>query len=232
MSVFTAPFRKHAVAFAGIGIAALSLTACNGVGGVTVQGTAVRSTTQPAQPDAAASDVTARVTDSSARHTQPARSTGSSAATSGTGSSSDKHVVCTGANLKVTAQQVSRPLNYTLLTATNTGSRTCDLYYYPAVQFEDAQSAPPVFEDTQPQAVTTLAPGESGYAGVMRAAADGSGSNGYTAKTLDVYFFGRAGDGNGSVGKGAKVALPGKGVYIDDSIHVTYWVTEPQDALS
>jgi hypothetical protein len=41
-----------------------------------------------------------------------------------------------------------------------------------------------------------------------------------------------AGDGNGSVGKGAKVALPGKGVHIDDSIHVTYWVTEPQDALS
>jgi hypothetical protein len=29
-----------------------------------------------------------------------------------------------------------------------------------------------------------------------------------------------AGDGNGSVGKGAKVAPPGKGVHIDDSIHV------------
>jgi hypothetical protein len=231
MSVFTAPFRKHAVAFAGIGLAALSLTACNGVGGVTVEGTAVQSSTQPAQPDTATPDATARVTDSSARQTQPVRSTASSTATSGAGSSG-KSVVCTGANLKVTAQAVSRPLNYTLLTATNTGSKTCDLSSYPAVRFEDAQSVPPVYKDTQPQAVTTLAPGESGYAGVMRASADGSGSNGYTAKTLDVYFFGRAGDSAGSVGKGAKVALPAKGVHIDDSIHVTYWVTDPQDALS
>jgi hypothetical protein len=88
---------------------------------------------------------------------------------------------------------------------------------------------PPVYKDSQPQAVTTLRPGQSGYAGVLLSAADGSGTGGYTAKTLSVIFQNRALD---FVGSGVKVALPSKGVYIDSSLTTTYWLTNPEDALN
>ncbi|WP_327400094.1 DUF4232 domain-containing protein [Streptomyces sp. NBC_01288] len=156
---------------------------------------------------------------------------GSTTAKGPTGSkgSTSSIVTCTGANTKVTAQTVSRPLNHLLLTVKNTGSKTCYLYGYPALRFTDAQAVPPVDEDTQPQAVTTLRPGQSGYAGVLLSAADGSGSGGYTAKTLSVIFQNRALE---FVGSGVKVALPSKGVYIDSSLTTTYWLTNPSDALN
>ncbi|WP_405974986.1 DUF4232 domain-containing protein [Streptomyces sp. NBC_00988] len=156
---------------------------------------------------------------------------GSTTAKGSTGSkgSTSTIVTCTGANTKVTAQTVTRPLNHLLLTVKNTGSKTCYLYGYPALRFTDAQAVPPVDEDSQPQAVTTLRPGQSGYAGVRLSAADGSGSGGYTAKTLSVIFQNRALD---FVGSGVKVALPSKGVYIDSSLTTTYWLTDPQDALN
>ncbi|WP_416964299.1 DUF4232 domain-containing protein [Streptomyces sp. Agncl-13] len=155
---------------------------------------------------------------------------GSTTAKGPTGSKSASSIVtCTGANTKVTAQTVTRPLNHLLLTVKNTGSKTCYLYGYPALRFTDAQSVPPVDEDTQPQAVTTLRPGQSGYAGVLLSAADGSGSGGYTAKTLSVIFQNRALD---FVGSGVKVALPSKGVYIDSSLTTSYWLTNPSDALN
>ncbi|MEV8541860.1 DUF4232 domain-containing protein [Streptomyces sp. NPDC051572] len=88
---------------------------------------------------------------------------GSTTAKGSTGSkgSTSTIVTCTGANTKVTAQTVTRPLNHLLLTVKNTGSKTCYLYGYPALRFTDAQAVPPVDEDSQPQAVTTLRPGQS-----------------------------------------------------------------------
>ncbi|WP_368656283.1 DUF4232 domain-containing protein [Streptomyces viridosporus] len=124
----------------------------------------------------------------------------------------------------MTATEVSRPLNHLLLTVTNTGSKNCNLIGHPAVRFGGAQSVPPAFEDSKPQAVVTLAPGESGYAGVLLSAADGSGSNGYTAKSLEVFFN----DGAGT----ARPSLPAKGVYVDDSIGVSYWQSTMADALA
>jgi hypothetical protein len=120
---------------------------------------------------------------------------------------------------------VSRPLNHLLLTVTNTGKKNCDLVYYPAVRLGEAQSVPPVIEDSKPQAVVTLAPGESGYASVLLSAADGSGSNGYTAKSLDVYF-------NTDASVAAHPSLPAKGVYVDNSVRVTYWQFTMDDALA
>jgi hypothetical protein len=117
-----------------------------------------------------------------------------------------------------------------LLTVTNTGSKSCYLYGYPAVRFGGAQAVPPVIEASQPQAVVTLAPGESGYASVNLAATDGSGANGHTATSLTVYFQGRS--GSGSVGTGARPPLPAKGVYVDDSLKVTYWQQSMDDAVS
>ncbi|MFE9440395.1 DUF4232 domain-containing protein [Streptomyces sp. NPDC006602] len=122
------------------------------------------------------------------------------------------------------ATEVSRPLNHLLLTVTNTGSKNCDLTGYPAVRFDEAQSVPPAFEDSKPQAVVTLAPGESGYASVLLAAGDGSGSHGHTAKSLAVFLD-----------KGTSAAhpsLPAKGVYVDDSIGVSYWQSTMADALT
>lgn len=215
--------------------ASLALTAC----GTDLDSAATNTPTvaadnggsSTATPNAAAEDIktAASRTDSPATVSKPGRtSTPAKGSTGSTGSTSTT-VTCTGANTKVTAQTVSRPLNHLLLTVKNTGSKSCYLYGYPALRFTDAQSVPPVDEDTQPQAVTTLSPGQSGYAGVLLSAGDGSGTNGYTAKTLSVIFQNRALD---FVGSGVTVALPSKGVYIDSSLRTTYWLTNPADALN
>ncbi|MGQ4417183.1 DUF4232 domain-containing protein [Streptomyces sp. SAS_269] len=132
---------------------------------------------------------------------------------------------CSVTSTRTTATEVSRPLNHLLLTVTNTGSKNCDLLYYPAVRFGEAQSVPAAYEDSKPQAVVTLAPGESGYASVRLSAGDGSGSNGYTAKSLEVYF-------NAGANVAAHPSLPAKGVYVDDSIRVSYWQSTMDDALN
>lgn len=157
-------------------------------------------------------------------------SSGSNGSTPGSVDSADSagsatSTPCSPSATRTTATVVSRPLNHMLLTVTNTGSKNCVLVDYPAVKFTDAQSVPPVVEDSIPQAVVTLAPGESGYAGVLLSAADGSGANGYTAKSLEVYF-------NSSAGSAAQPSLPAKGVYIDSSISVTYWQSDMDAALS
>ncbi|MEV7090177.1 DUF4232 domain-containing protein [Streptomyces sp. NPDC093085] len=146
-----------------------------------------------------------------------------------TTASAAKSVPCEGSNTKTVATPVNRPVNHMLLTVTNVSKKSCDLYGYPAVRFGEAQSVPPVIEDSKPQAVVTLAPGESGYAGITLSAADGSGKHGSTEKNLTVYFQGR--NTVESVGKGATPKLPSGGVYIDDTLKVTYWQADRDDAL-
>ncbi|GGS89634.1 DUF4232 domain-containing protein [Streptomyces violaceus] len=139
-------------------------------------------------------------------------------------------VSCNGTNTTVTAQPVRRPLNHMLITVKNTGSKMCDLTYYPVLRFDEMQWAPRPIEDSKPQAVTTLAPGESGYAGVLLSAADGSGEGGTTGHKLTVGFQGRT--PNSSGGPSALPALPAKGVYYDSSLSATYWLRDMDDALS
>ncbi|WP_211043191.1 DUF4232 domain-containing protein [Streptomyces tardus] len=129
---------------------------------------------------------------------------------------------CTVANTSVRAAEVSRPVNTVLLTVTNTGSTNCDLKNYPYLKFTGAQSVPPPIESSKPQAVVTLAPGAKGYAAIRLSAADGSGSNGYRATTLEVGF---QKDGM------TNVRLPAGGVHIDSSLTVTYWQSTAADAL-
>ncbi|MEV0480101.1 DUF4232 domain-containing protein [Streptomyces sp. NPDC050508] len=242
MSAFTARPRTRLFAAATVALAALSLTACNDKLGVQDEGAATKtsSTTQAPAPTATQTDKTGGRTGGSSTGSGTKGSGGnktSGGSGSGSGSSSGSgsdtsasSVPCSGANTKVTAQTVKRPINHMLLTVTNTGSKTCDLYYYPAVSFEDAQSVPPVMKDSQPQAVTTLTPGQSGYAGVALSGGDnGTGTNGRTAKSLSVYFFDR---NNNSISPAATPALPTEGVYIDDSLRVTYWLSDAQDALT
>ncbi|MEV6702615.1 DUF4232 domain-containing protein [Streptomyces sp. NPDC051453] len=230
-------------AAATVALAALSLTACDNGDGVRDEG----ASRQPSKSAPADGD---NGKDTSAGSTTGDRTGSGTGAGSGDGTANGatatkpkprpastgrtnptaSRVTCNGSTVKVTAQSVSRPVNHMLLTVTNTGSKRCDLYGYPAVRFGEAQSVPPVIEDSQPQAVVSLPPGQSAYAGVaLSGGDDGGGSNGRTEKTLEVFFQGRnTNDG----GPGAKAALPAKGAYIDDSLKVTYWQQSMSDALT
>ncbi len=136
-------------------------------------------------------------------------------------------LACSGDNVEVTATTLTRPSHYLLLTATNTGSKPCNALNYPLLRFDEDQSvsARPM-EDTKPQAVVTLQPGESAYAGVALGA---DGEHGRTAKSLAVYFSNE--DDTGSTGSAAHPELPGDGAYYDDNAQVTYWQREKADAV-
>lgn len=235
MSARTA--RTRLLAATTVAIAALALSACDNGKGVRDEGPSSASTpaTRPSQ-SAPAGGSTAKPAGNTGGTTGGSTSgstggstgkstggtTGGSTGTSN-GGGTTRNTACNGANTKTTATEVTRPLNHLLLTVTNTGSKNCDLTGYPIARFGEAQAVPPVAEETHPQAVVTLAPGESGYAGVLLSAGDGSGGNGYTAKTLTVGF---------DKGSSAQPALPAKGVYVDDKLTVTYWQQSLDDALT
>ncbi|MER5386018.1 DUF4232 domain-containing protein [Streptomyces sp. NPDC002688] len=248
MSARTA--RTRLLAASTIALTAFALTACGNESGVRDEGpsAAARSSTRPS--DAAADGgATAKPagTGTTTGSTNGSKGTGTTTGSSGgstgkngagsKGGSGDsagktgagtgtgtRNVACDGATTRTSATVVSRPLNHLLLTVTNTGAKNCDLTGYPIARFGEAQSVPPVAEETHPQAVVTLAPGESGYAGVLLSAADGSGGNGYTARTLEIGFA--------AEGRTARPALPAKGVYVDDKLTVTYWQQDLDDALA
>ncbi|MCF3962646.1 DUF4232 domain-containing protein [Streptomyces fuscigenes] len=137
---------------------------------------------------------------------------------------------CTGANTKVTAAAVSRPINHLLLTAKNTGKTTCAAYYAPALRFDAAQSATQVDRDSIPQSVVVLKPGQSAYASVtLSGDRTKAQAHGHTAKSLEVWFMPRNED-EGSVGTAAHPALP-KNTYTDDDAQVSYWQSTAADAL-
>ncbi|QKW06598.1 DUF4232 domain-containing protein [Streptomyces sp. NA04227] len=242
-------------AAASVALAALSLTACNEDNtGVRDEGASTSSSATASPGSASGSGASgeegAKPAPDGSKPTANADGTGNGGAagkTSGgsgdqatgnggsrtddSGTDPDKFVTCQGSNTKTVAAPVNRPVNHMLLTVTNTGSVPCFLYYYPAVRFGEAQSVPPVIEDSQPQAVVTLAPGESGYASVNLSAADGTGTDGRTEKSLEVHFQGRDQDHEEDLSP-ARPPLPAEGVYIDDSLKVTYWQQEMEDALS
>ncbi|MEU4257213.1 DUF4232 domain-containing protein [Streptomyces fradiae] len=139
-------------------------------------------------------------------------------------------VTCTSANTRVTVTRPTRPINHLLITAQNTGSRTCLAYAAPLLRFDDEQAAPGFVEGSRPQAVVTLAPGEAAYASVIlsgeRAPEE---ANGRVTKRLGVLFAAR--DASGSVGAPATVKLPA-GTYKTDDAAVTYWQSSLEDALT
>ncbi|MEU5366296.1 DUF4232 domain-containing protein [Streptomyces sp. NPDC005925] len=228
--------RTRMLAAAALAAAVLTLTACDDGDGARVEGAdrpaATAATASPSQPDKATKETGAAASadpekpgkpeDHGNRRNDGNRGNDGDREDSGAGAAAS--APCTSASTRMTATEVTRPLNHLLLTVTNTGSKNCDLVGHPAVRLGEAQAVPPAFEDSKPQAVVTLAPGESGYAGVLLAAADGSGSHGYTARTLSVFL----GDDAGS----AHPSLPAKGVYVDDSLTVTYWQATMADALA
>ncbi|MER5988467.1 DUF4232 domain-containing protein [Streptomyces sp. NPDC001787] len=227
-------------------LAALSLTACNGedsAAGPTASTPSAASagagTDQqaPAKDDSKDGGEEAATGTASGSGTNSGSGSGSSApdakapgAKTPTSNSRSTDTSCNASNTKLTLTPVSRPINYMLLTVTNTGSKNCDAYYYPALRFGEAQSVPPAFEDSKPQAVVTIAPGESAYAGVLTSSADGSGTGGYSTKDLSVSFAGKGGISDGT---GAPAVVPlSKSVYVDSTLRVTYWQRDMADALN
>ncbi|MET9526959.1 DUF4232 domain-containing protein [Streptomyces coeruleorubidus] len=229
-------------------LAALALTACQDGTGTQDEGAAKPQLTATANTaptdaasdkagDTAADTATVAKATKATKATKAAKAKGTSAkGTStkgtkpGTAAAPAARVSCNGANTTVTAKPVRRPINHMLITVKNTGSKACDLTYYPVLRFDEMQWAPQPMEESKPQAVTTLAPGESGYAGVALSAADGSGSGGTTGRKLTVGFQGRTPHSSG--GPSAIPQLPSEGVYYDSSLTVTYWLHDMEQALS
>ncbi|MFH8978702.1 DUF4232 domain-containing protein [Streptomyces sp. NPDC017890] len=149
---------------------------------------------------------------------------GSSGSGSNAGDKDDSQMPgkCSASDVKITATKVSRPINHLLLTATGTGSKTCMLPPYPVARFGEAQSVPPVIEESQPHSVAGVGPGETAYAGVRLTMADGSGGEPISVGTLTIPF-----DDDSVV----KVALP-SGVVVDSELAVTYWQTGIDHALN
>lgn len=107
---------------------------------------------------------TATTGSSSGRTNSPstAGSSGTVGANSGSGSRA-----CTDKNVSITASVSSNDSGrHILLTATNTGSTTCTLYYYPDVVFGDG-SHEPVLPMESPAQVATIAPGKKAYSGLL-----------------------------------------------------------------
>ncbi|MDX3225260.1 DUF4232 domain-containing protein [Streptomyces sp. ME19-01-6] len=222
-------------ATAAVAVAALSLTACNAGSGESDEGSpAGGSSTASSSGSSSAKGAKSGGVGSGQDGAAPAGK-GSAVGGNGrtgtgdSGASGNKAIACEGSNTKTVAAPVNKPVNHMLLTVINTGNVPCHLYGYPAARFGEAQSVPPVNWDSKPQAVVTLAPGEPGYAAVNLSATDGSGKKGHTVKSLTVAFQDRTGEDTSSV---AHPSLPVEGIYVDDSLCVTYWQQSMGDALS
>lgn len=233
--------RIRLVAAAGAVLATLALTACEDGTGTQDEGASqpagaaesVESPSGASQADKgrSAGGGTAEQDEAGDRSGGRTGDKGTSANTGGnSGDSENSRVICNGSNTTVDAQPVSRPVNHMLITVENSGSGNCDLPYYPVLRFDEMQWVPQPVKASKPQAVVTLAPGETAYAGVLLSAADGSGDGGATARKLTVAFQGTTPNSDG--GPSAIPALPADGVYYDSSMAVTYWQQSMDDALT
>ncbi|GGV78136.1 hypothetical protein GCM10010294_46830 [Streptomyces griseoloalbus] len=246
--------RIRLFAATGVALAALALTACQDGTGTTDEGASESTATATTDTSSGTSSGTSKGDATSNEHAQAggADSTGGGGSTDAektgntgsTGKGSDKsaatgtgsddgpetRVACNGSNTTVTAQPVSRPVNHMLITVKNTGSQPCDLTYYPVLRFDEMQWVPQPVEASQPQSVVGIDPGQSAYAGVLLASADGSGDGGTTGHKLTVGFQGRTPNSDG--GPSATPSLPAKGVYYDSTLAVTYWQQSMEDALT
>ncbi|WP_432252698.1 DUF4232 domain-containing protein [Streptomyces sp. HNM1019] len=130
--------------------------------------------------------------------------------------------VCRLDTMSVGVTSVPRPADHLLLEITNQSGTTCRLTGFPTVRFDDVGQAVPGAADTRPQTAVTLAPGESGYAGLTTSAADDP-ADGRKATGLAVSLHG--GDGRRSVD------LPGDSVEVGRGAEVGYWQSDASDAL-
>lgn len=213
--------------------AALALTACQSDGSTSAAATAppAASTAAPAK-EAPAKDAPATEAPAKEAPAKDAPTAGHPTAAPGSAAkppvakpvgtrTSSRPSACTTATAKIVVSKVSRPVNHLALTVTNTGSRPCDALGAPFVGFDYSQAPIRIVEDSKPQAVVTLAPGESAYASLILTGEPGPDTHGTTVKTIKVYI---------TPDSGTTVTAP-KGTYADDGAAVSYWQRNLEDAL-
>lgn len=194
-------------------------------GAGTATATASSTAAQPSAPNPAQTSTQPQAP--APKTTRPA----SKPSTANPNAGSDNPTDCAVTHLKGTVTSLTRPINHVLLTVTNTGSTTCNLYYFPDLRLDaDQQSVTQAVEDSKPQAVVTIAPGESAYAAIGTSAADGSGSTPKLEKQVEVFLETR--DQSGSLPGSMTLPLPA-GTYVDmDKAFVTYWQSDLQSAIA
>jgi hypothetical protein len=183
--------------------------------------------TQPSAPNSAQASTPPQAPAS--KTAKPASNPSTANPNSNAGSTSPTD--CAATRLKGTVTSLTRPVNHVLLAVTNTGTTTCNLYYFPNLRLDaDQQAVTQAVEDSKPQAVVTIAPGESAYAAIGTSAADGSGSTPKLEKQVEVFLETR--DQSGSLPGSMTLPLPG-GTYVDmDKAFVTYWQSDLQSAIA
>ncbi|MGW4039299.1 DUF4232 domain-containing protein [Streptomyces sp. NPDC004778] len=212
--------------------AALSLTACGGDD--EAMGTKPAGSAETATPAATSTDGKAQTEapEAGTPETQTVSAEGKHAGGNGNGDNRSKKpetaasiTTCTPKNSTVKVSKVSRPINHLLLTVTNTGTKDCAAYYAPFLRFDDAQAVYPILDDSKPQAVVTLSPGEKAYAGVALLGEPGQNEP-VKSDNLGVIMVDR---NNKSKGE-ATLKLPAE-TYTDSLGFVTYWQSDVETAL-
>ncbi|MFJ9323735.1 DUF4232 domain-containing protein [Streptomyces globisporus] len=213
-------------------VAALSLTACGGDD--EAMGTKPAGSAETATPAATSTDGKARseAPEAGTPETQTVPAEGKHAGGNGNGDNRSKKpeaaasiATCTPKNSTVKVSKVSRPINHLLLTVTNTGTKDCAAYYAPFLRFDDAQAVYPILDDSKPQAVVTLSPGEKAYAGVALLGEPGEDKP-VKSEGLGVIMVDK---NNKSKGE-ATLKLPAE-TYTDGRGFVTYWQSDVETAL-
>ncbi|WP_432152205.1 DUF4232 domain-containing protein [Streptomyces sp. bgisy029] len=210
-------------------VAALSLTACGGddqAMGTKSAGSAETATpaTTPAATSTDGKAPTTEAPEAGTPETQTVPTEGKRAGDKKPGATA-AIPACTPKNSTVKVSKVSRPINHLLLTVTNTGSTDCSAYYAPFLRFDDAQAVYPILDDSKPQAVVTLAPGEEAYAGIALLGEPGEDKP-VRSDNLGVIMVEK---NNKSKGE-STLKLPAK-TYTDSRGFVTYWQSDVEDAL-
>ncbi|MEU8452143.1 DUF4232 domain-containing protein [Streptomyces globisporus] len=133
--------------------------------------------------------------------------------------------VCSAQNSRVTVSDVRRPINHLLLTVTNTGSKDCATYHAPFLRFDGAQAVYPILDESKPQAVVVLSPGEKAYAGISLSGEPGENEL-HKSENLGVIMVDKNNKPKGEV----TLKLPAE-TYTDHLGFVTYWQSDMQSAL-
>ncbi|MFJ2438772.1 DUF4232 domain-containing protein [Streptomyces anulatus] len=233
--------RIRTIALAATALAAaLSLTACGGED--EAMGTKPAGAADTAAPAATSTDDKAQSESDAPEAGQPETQTvpaqGKHAGGNGNGDNHGKKPkagpngnataeipACTPKNSTVKVSSVSRPINHLLLTVTNTGSTNCSAYYAPFLRFDGAQAVYPVLDDSKPQAVVTLAPGEEAYAGIALLGEPGDNEP-IPSDNLGVIMVDK---NNKSKGE-STLKLPAD-TATDGLGFVTYWQSDVENAL-
>ncbi|MEI7029521.1 DUF4232 domain-containing protein [Streptomyces pratensis] len=216
--------------------AALSLTACGGED--KAMGTKAAPTTGTAAPAATSNDSTAQpdAPEAGTPDTQTVPAGGKQAGDDGVtdgkkpqtapnAKAAASVAACTTTNSTVGVSPVSRPINHLLLTVTNTGSADCAAYHAPFLRFDDAQAVYPVYDDSRPQSVVVLSPGEKAYAGIALLGEPGQNEP-VQSENLGVTMV----DRNNAPKNESTLKLPAE-TYTDGLGFVTYWQSDVETAL-